>query len=81
VAAIGCGATSTPTLLLYDHEDLFVPGVTDVVLTGIVEESDPTRATFQLNGITVDYTGLLADAPEAPIIRTGTHVIVRGVTY
>ncbi|MGI9329709.1 MAG: hypothetical protein ACR2QB_03255 [Gammaproteobacteria bacterium] len=80
VTAIGCNDSSIPAIFINDDEQ-FLAGVSEILFEGYVQRINPEVATFTVNEITVDYTSLLADAPEPPIIEPGDHVIVRGVTF
>jgi hypothetical protein len=54
----------------------YVPGVSEVVLTGLVQAVDMSTGLAVINGISVDYNALLATRANA--IRVGNLVTVRG---
>ncbi len=54
----------------------YVAGVSEVVLTGIVQAVDTSRALAVINGVAVDYNALLQTRASA--VRVGSIVTVRG---
>ena len=79
ITAIACEG-SQEALLVTDGNKRFVQGVTEVTVTGQVEKADSSTATFIVNGIQIDYSGLLSDG-DPRVITPGVRVLVRGVTY
>ena len=54
----------------------YVPGVSEIVLTGIVQAVDKSVGLAVINGVAVDYNALLQTRANA--LRVGDIVTVRG---
>jgi hypothetical protein len=54
----------------------YLPGVSEIVLTGIVQAVDTSTGLAVINGISVDYNALLQT--QASSMRAGNVVTVRG---
>jgi hypothetical protein len=67
--------------VLFSYGDYFVPGVTQVLISGVVEDSDESTASFTVNGYTISYARLLVDAPSGLDIPVGSRVTVKGELY
>jgi hypothetical protein len=65
----------------YSYDEFFVHGATETIISGEISASDPSTATFQINGYTIDYSQLLADGDTEPSFSVGSFAIVRGVLY
>ncbi|MCP5091158.1 MAG: hypothetical protein GY949_09570, partial [Gammaproteobacteria bacterium] len=61
--------------------DLYVPGATEVLVTGILSSVDLATGSAQIGGLTIDYTASLgsADAPTGAVWSFGgTRPTLRG---
>jgi hypothetical protein len=66
-----------------DH-GLYIPGSSIIFLSGTIEKVNPAVGRVTVNGITVDYTALLADESTAPaagrtVETSGTQPVLGGI--
>ncbi len=80
LAVLAC-QDSPEALMAYSYGEFFVPGSSEIVVSGVVSSTSPATATFQVEGYRIDYSALLANISKAPEIAVGSSVLIKGIMY
>ena len=81
MATISDCSDNPENLALVTYGEYFVPGVSGVVVSGVVTETDASTASFVIGDYRIDYSQLLVDAPDGITVPAGSFVVVKGLLY
>jgi hypothetical protein len=81
VAAIVDCQSSADRSVIVPYGEMFVPGVSEILISGEVVANDPSTGRFTLDGYTVDYSQMLVESPSGIDVPVGSYVTVMGTLY
>ncbi len=80
ITVISCQGEDEPAFV-FSSDEHFVPGASEILLTGVVTTVRRDIGALEVNNLTVDYTALMSTNWNPDDIAVGSTIVVRGILY